>query len=237
MILRLRFCAYTIILLVCVTTYANAFGTITGKVLDGFGTPIEGVTVQIKGTDFSTTTDNMGDYEINYRPGITKMSFSKNSYTNSVVSVNTSELTDLDFKPITLWKYPKKGGLYFIEDKNYVLINKTAFSGEKNDDSLRFVIKDDPTITNKNNVVILDYEQSNPLVIGKNLYKVYDNNLIGCLGPSEFPLKIVDDKYIKVANNMGLRVATLEPGKYFYYNGYMNHRTRKGQGAFFEIKP
>ena len=237
MFLRLRICVYTLSLLVCLAAYANAFGTITGKVLDGFGAPIEGVTVKIKGTDFSTITDNKGDYEINYRPGITEMYFAKSSYTRSTVSVNTSELTDLDFKPITLWKYPKKGGLYFIEEKDYILINKTAFVGEKNDGSLRFVIRDDPMITNKNNVVILDYEQANPLVIGKNLYKVYDNNLIGCIGPSEFPLKIVDDKYIKVTNNLGLRVVNLEPGKYFYYTGFMNHRTRKGQGVFFEIKP
>lgn len=234
---RLGFCVYIFLLFICLTAYADGSGTLSGKVINGFGAPIDGVNVKIEGTDFKAITDNGGNYKINYRPGVTKLIFTKESFTKNIVSVNTLEITDIDFKTVTLWKYPQKGGMYLIKENDYLLINKSSFFAEKDETNLRFIVQGEPSIVNNKDVVILDYEQYNPLVIGKNLYMVYDNNWIGCLGPSEYPLKITSDRYIKIADNIGLRIATLGPGKYLYYTGFVDNRTRKGEGVFFEVRP
>ena len=234
---KLTICIFTISLSICLTSFASDLGFINGKVIDGFGVPLDGVNVEIKGTDYKTTTDNEGDYKINYRPGLTKISFTKSSYTSSVIGVTTAEISDITSRQVTLWRYPKEGGMYFIKEKDYILIKRTSLTGERDSDGLRFFLNGEPTVIKKTKVVVLDYEKHNPLLSGKNLYKVYDNNLIGYLGVSEFPLQMVDDKYVKIARNMGLRISTLVPGKYFYYIGFMNNRTRKGEGVFFEVKP
>ncbi|MGR3177527.1 MAG: carboxypeptidase-like regulatory domain-containing protein [Candidatus Anammoxibacter sp.] len=234
---KLKICLLTISLSIYLTSLASGSGFISGKVIDGFGVPLDGVNVEIRGTKYKTATDNEGSYKINYRPGLTKVSFSKAGYINSVLAVNVSEISDITSRQVTLWKYPKEGGMYFIKEKDYILINKTSFGSERDSDGLRFILTGAPTVINKKEVVVLDYEKLNPRLSGKNLYKVYDNNLIGYLGASEFPLQMADDKYIKIVGNMGLRISTLEPGKYFYYTGFMNNRTRKGEGTFFEVKP
>ena len=222
---------------ICITGYAAGVGTINGRVIDGFGDSLDGVIIKVLNSKYETTSDSKGNYNISYRPGITKLSFSKTGYTDTVIAVNTSEITDMGVKPVNLWKYPTRGGMYIIKEKHYELINKSSFLAEKEGGVLRFILNDEPTVINTHELAILDYEQKNPLVPGKTLYKVYDDNVIGSLGASEFPLMTTDDRYIKVVNNIGLRIATLEPGRYFYYTGFMNNRTRMGEGAYFEIKP
>ncbi|MGR3320108.1 MAG: carboxypeptidase-like regulatory domain-containing protein [Candidatus Anammoxibacter sp.] len=234
---KLKICLFTISLSIYLTSFASGSGFISGKVVDGFGVPLDGVNVEIRGTKYKTATDNEGSYKISYRPGLTRIFFTKPDYINNVIAVNVSEISDITSRQVILWKYPKEGGMYFIKEKNYILINRNSFGSERDSDGLRFILNGAPTVINKKEVVVLDYEKRNPRLSGKNLYKVYDNNLIGYLGASEFPLQLADDKYTKIVGNMGLRIATLEPGKYFYYTGFMNNRTRKGEGAFFEVRP
>ena len=237
MIKRSGFCVLVFSFFICLTGYSAGLGTINGRVIDGFGDSLDGVTIKVLDAKYESTSDSKGNYNISYRPGITKLSFSKNGYTRSIVAVNTSEITDMGVKPVNLWKYPAKGGMYIIGEKHYELINKSSFLAERVGGILRFILNDEPTVVNKRELAILDYEQKNPLVPGKTLYKVYDDNVIGNLGASEFPLITKDDRYIKIVNNIGLRIATLEAGRYFYYTGFMNNRTRMGEGVYFEVKP
>ena len=237
MIKRSGFCVLVFSFFICLTGYSAGLGTISGRVINGFGDALDAVAIKVIDTDYESTSDSNGDYNISYRPGITKLSFSKSGYTRRVIAVNTSEVTDMGVKPVNLWKYPTKGGMYIIREKHYELINKSSFLAERVGGILRFILNDEPTIINKRELAILDYEQKVPLVPGKTLYKVYDDNLLGSLGASEFPLTTKDDRYIKITNNIGLRLATLEPGRYFYYTGFMNNRTRMGEGAYFEVKP
>ncbi|MGR3219554.1 MAG: carboxypeptidase-like regulatory domain-containing protein [Candidatus Anammoxibacter sp.] len=234
---KLKICLFTVSLFIYLTSIAGGIGFISGKVIDGFGVPLEGVNVEIRGTKYKVTTDSEGHYKINYRPGLTKITFTKTGHIHNVIVVNVSEVSDITSRQVTLWKYPREGGMYFIKGKDYILINRNTFGSERDSDGLRFIINGAPTVINVKEVTVLDYEKRNPRLSGKNLYRVYDNNLIGYLGASEFPLQLADDKYIKIAGNIGLRISTLEPGKYFYYTGFMNNRTRKGEGAFFEVKP
>lgn len=216
-------------------TYSG--GSISGKVLDGFNEPVSGVEVDVIGTQYSCVTGDDGSYRISYDPGITKLSFTKPGYTKSVTTLNTPEITDVDLKTVTLWRYPKSGGMHFMGDKGYTPVSHTSFAAERVSSGLRFSVNGEPIVIDSRRVLMLDYDKHRPVLGGKNLYVVYDNNLLGYLGASEFPIKMVKDKYIKIAKNMGIRMATLEPGKYFYYIGFINNRTRKGEGVFFEIRP
>lgn len=221
----------------CLSVYANTGGAIKGKVLDGFGVALEGVSVRLKGTETITDTDANGFYKINYRLGAAEISFVKAGYTNILKTINVTEITNIDLKPVTLWKYPSEGGMYLLKKDDYLLIDKSHLLGEREGDNLKFTIKGEPAAIPWKNITILDYDEENSLVSGKDLYKVYENNILGIIGTSKFPLTTIKDQYIKVVNNVGVRIINLEPGRYFYYPGTLNTRTRKGEGYFFEVNP
>lgn len=237
MIRNFKICSLYLIFFVCLVSNAFGLGSIKGRIVDGFGVPIEGASVKIKGTDFNTATDGRGEYNVAYKSGIAKLTFSKRGYTRLNIVINVTEEADTDCKTINLWKYPKKGGLFLVRKSDYVEIKKTSFTVEQTPTTLNFIIQGDPVVIPWQNITILDYDKDNSLVSGKNLFKVYENNSIGILGPSKTPIRSIRDKYIKIVNNAGLRVANLEPGKYFYYLGSLNDRTRMGSGHFIEVKP
>jgi len=233
----LRICSYYLLPFMFLAGNAFGFGTIKGTVVDGFGIPLEGVSVEMKDTEYKEVTDAKGFYKIKYTPGIANILYSKAGYTNNKVSLNVSEETDADHKPVTLWKYPQTGGLYLIRKNDYLLLGKNKFIGQNENNILTFILQGDPMIIPWGNLTILDYDDENTLVGGKNLFKVHDNNWLGVLGPSDYPIRTIRDRYIKVVNNVGIRIITLEPGKYFYCTAYLTNRTRMGEGYFFEIKP
>jgi hypothetical protein len=86
-------------------------------------------------------------------------------------------------------------------------------------------------------MMLLDYSKDNPLVVGKKLYKLTEQDLIGSIGykPREWKFDDIDDQYVKVSNNVGLRYVDLEPGKYFYCIGEITMRSSIGYGYIFEI--
>ncbi len=234
---KLKICVFAVSLCMFSASYAIGSGTIDGKVIDGFGAPIEGVAVKIRKTKAEAVTDAGGNYEISYMPGITKLEFSKSGYTRVKTTTNLSETTKVDFKQVTLWKYPAEGGMYLLCKDSYRKVNYNTFLNKPIDGKLTYVIEGEPTVIPWSNTTFIDYESERPLVAGKDLYKVYDNNVLGSLGASKVPLHALEDKYVKIVNNVGLRIANLKPGKYFYHGGNMTNRTMKGYGYFFEIKP
>ena len=87
-------------------------------------------------------------------------------------------------------------------------------------------------------MMILDYSKEEPLVVSKKLYRVKDQNLIGNIiyESKNWSFDSVEDQYMKISNNVGLRYVDLEPGKYFYCIGEITLRSRIGYGFFFEIE-
>lgn len=60
---------------------------VTGKVTDNLGKPIEGVTVQVKGTELTTTTKADGSFSINAPSGSAVLVFSSVGYTAQEVAI------------------------------------------------------------------------------------------------------------------------------------------------------
>lgn len=64
------------ILILALITMGCESKTINGQVVDNFGTPLAGVSVQVENSAFSTTTNPQGHYELNYAPGSFNVVFS-----------------------------------------------------------------------------------------------------------------------------------------------------------------
>lgn len=230
-----------VFLFVNTTLFAEKTGTINGLVIDGFGRPVDGarVDVQINETNFKANTDDEGRYKVNYLQGDVKISYSKVGYTTiHLQPINLSEITELNFNPVTLWKYPEKGGLYLVSRGNYEEISRNDLFAEKQGNVLKFFVKGEPKTIAHGDLTIMDYQDDNPLVIGKILYIVHDNNLIGSLGDGNAgqAIESTSDEYIKIVDNVGLRILDgLAPGRYFYSTATLTNRTRKAEGYFFEI--
>ncbi len=234
---NIKYSTCYLLFFLCFASNAFGYGSLKGKVMDGFGTLLEGVAVKVKKTDTITTTDDKGEYVVKYTPGITEISFSKEGYTRNIITINVTEESDTEHKPVILWKYPKSGGLHLLNKDNYALINTSSFRVEEINNSLKFILEGEPTVVPWTKITLLDYDKENSLVSGKILFSVYDDNLLGFIGPSNYQIQTIKDRYIKIVNNAGIRVVTLEPGRYFYYSGSISTRTRMGKGYFIEIKP
>lgn len=240
MISRVLIGIYIVSLFINPSVFAEKSGTINGIVIDGFGKPLDGVSVnvQINETNFKANTDVEGRYKVNYLQGNVKISYSKAGYTTiQLQPVNLSEITELNLNPVTLWKYPERGGLYLVSSENYEEIGKNALFAEKQGNVLKFFVKGNPTSIAHGDLTIMDYQDDNPLVIGKTLYIVHDNNLIGSLGDgvSGQTIDLANDEYIKIVDNVGLRILKLDSGRYFYSTATLTNRTRMAEGYFFEI--
>ena len=63
--------------------------------------------------------------------------------------------------------------------------------------------------------MLLDYSKDEPIVVGKTLYRIRDNNLIGeiVFKSGDWGVEKIDDEYSEVSNRVGLRYVTLETGK------------------------
>ncbi|RYF62166.1 MAG: SusC/RagA family TonB-linked outer membrane protein, partial [Cytophagaceae bacterium] len=68
--------------------------TISGKVTDGTGAGLPGVTVQIKGTTKGTTTDGNGTYQLANVPGGSTLVFSSIGYTTQEVAAGSRASID-----------------------------------------------------------------------------------------------------------------------------------------------
>src|SRR6188768_2963399 len=82
-----------LILFLSITTIAFSQNTfkVTGKVLDETGKPVQGVTVQVKGTSIATATDADGMYSLMAPSGNSKLVITSVGYTQMEVAINNKE--------------------------------------------------------------------------------------------------------------------------------------------------
>src|SRR4030067_223373 len=97
-----------VLLLASKAVCAFETGTLRGKVVDGFGKPINSanITVVSNGSKTKTTSDATGVFSIDYNPGNLKLTFDKEGYVPLYVPLSLDEKTDLSVGDITLWKIP-----------------------------------------------------------------------------------------------------------------------------------
>ena len=218
----------------------------TGQVMDGFDKVVKDVEVKIKGTEFAAKTDENGQYSIKYNSGKVVVSYRKKGYARQTSSLNIRETSPVSMPRLTFWKYPESGGVFLIRMEDYKKFEYASFNSERDDSSISFYVKGEPTKIEcpeetfekgRLGLMLLDYSKDEPVVVGKNLYRVVDNNLIGeiVFKSGDWAVEKVEDKYSEVSNRVGLRYITLEPGKYYYCIGQLTLRSKLGFGYFFEI--
>jgi hypothetical protein len=231
--------------LFCSTSFSRQ-GTLTGQVVDGFDKVVKDVDVKIKGTELAAKTDEKGQYSIGYKPGKIVVSFRKKGYARQTSSLNIHETSVVPVPRLTLWEYPESGGVFLIRMEDYKKFEYTSFNSERDDNSLSFYAKGEPTkiecpedafVKGRLGLMLLDYSSEEPVVVGKNLYRVTDNNLIGNIvfKSGDWAVEKVEDKYSEVSSRVGLRYITLEPGRYYYCIGQLTLRSKLGFGYYFEI--
>jgi len=218
----------------------------TGQVMDGFDKVVKDVEVKIKGTEFAAKTDENGQYSIKYNPGKLVVSYRKKGYARQTSTLNIRETTVVPVPVLTLWKYPESGGVFLIRMEDYKKFEYASFNSERDDNSISFYVKGEPTkiecpedafVKGRLGLMLLDYSKEEPVVVGKNLYRVADNNLIGNIvfKSGDWAIEKVDDEYSEVSSRVGIHYITLEPGKYYYCIGQLTLRSKIGFGYYFEI--
>ena len=218
----------------------------TGQVMDGFDKAVKDVEVKIKGTEFAAKTDENGQYSIKYNSGKVVVSYRKKGYARQTSSLNIHETSVVPVPKLTFWKYPESGGVFLIRMEDYKKFEYASFYSERDDNSISFYVKGEPTRIEcpgeafeqgKIWMMMLDYSEDEPIVVGKDLYRVVENNLIGeiVFKTGDWAVEKIEDEYSEVSSRVGLRYITLEPGKYYYCIGQLTLRSKLGFGYFFEI--
>ena len=233
------------IIVFCTTSFAKQ-GTLTGQVIDGFDNVVKDVEIKIKGTEFTAKTDENGQYLIKSNPGKIVISFRKKGYAKQTIPLTMYDASAVHLPQLTFWKYPESGGVFLVRMEDYKKFEYVSFYSERDDNSISFYVKGEPTkIECPANVfeqgsiglMLFDYSKEEPVVVGKTLYRVTDNNLIDKIvfKAGNWGVEKIYDEYSEVSSRVGLRYVTLEPGKYYYCIGELTLRSKLGFGYYFEI--
>jgi len=244
-VLTITFIIVFILISFCPTAFSRQ-GVLKGQVLDGFEKVLKDVEVKVKGIKSPTKTDENGQYKIKFKPGKVEISFKKKGYSRRKFTFNIHEASDVPMKKLRLWKIPETGGMFVVRMNDYKKVEKVSFYSERDDDSISFFIKGEPTKVlcpsdsleqGRIEMMVLDYSKENPLVVGKKLYRIKEQNIIGSIifKTRDWRFGFTDDQYVKISNRVGLRYVDLEPGRYFYCIGEITMRSSVGYGYYFEI--
>ena len=120
------------ILLVGAPVHAQTWGTVEGTVTDSAdGTPLPGVTVVVKDTEFGTATNPTGDYSLRLPTGDYALRFSSVGFTTRIDSVTVREdeptrldvamsasITELDELTVREVKGQREAGVYKVDPKD-----------------------------------------------------------------------------------------------------------------------
>src|SRR5215510_1643332 len=88
--------------LVIIMTTAFAQQTVSGRVTDDKGNPVEGISVKLKGTSTGTTTDKNGDYTIKVSGTNPKLVFSGVGFNEKEVDAFSASSVSLEASAVTL---------------------------------------------------------------------------------------------------------------------------------------
>lgn len=99
------------------------YGQITGNILDMFGNPVDGATIQIDNTSISSKSNSEGEYSIDYVPGKVKVIFSKPGYSTDTLMVDIYTQTKFPAKSIRLYEIPSERGLWALGENSYIKLS------------------------------------------------------------------------------------------------------------------
>ena len=77
-------------------------GTLKGQVVDGFEKVLKDVEITIMGTKATTKSDENGQYEIRYTPGMVEISFMKEGYSIRQFTFNFPDASEIPMQKLNL---------------------------------------------------------------------------------------------------------------------------------------
>lgn len=92
---------------------------VTGQVVDEFGKPVVGATVQVQGTTFRGSTDSGGKYSVPYVPGNFTVDIQKQGFTSAEFSLNIASPMRYPAASVTLIPIPPIPGFYLFGRSDY----------------------------------------------------------------------------------------------------------------------
>ena len=107
------------VLFVAIIFYGCSKTAIEGRVIDGFGKPVQGATVKIIGTQFTSQTDESGEYSVSYVPGDISVSITKSGFTDASYSLKIATESTFPAEATTIYEIPEANGMFIISDGVY----------------------------------------------------------------------------------------------------------------------
>lgn len=92
---------------------------ISGTVVHVNGEALPGVAVTVEGTDYQALTNELGQYEVGFRPGRVILRFAKTGYTPGKAEVFVDAYESVPAEPVELWPLPSAPGVYLFDDYRY----------------------------------------------------------------------------------------------------------------------
>jgi hypothetical protein len=102
--------------------------SIDGRVVDGFGDPVQDATVRVEGTEFVSGTNSKGEYSVRYVPGDITVLISKAGYTETSFSAKIATESTFPAESKTIYRIPGERGIWYMDfgTKQYVPIRTGA---------------------------------------------------------------------------------------------------------------
>ncbi len=107
------------LLLLCFMAGCDRLAVIRGKVLDVHGDTLPGVAITVRGADYETLSNGLGEYSLRCRPGALTLDLMKTGYTPGVLQVEAKDRMIVDVRDAMLWPLPARKGVYLFEDFQY----------------------------------------------------------------------------------------------------------------------
>ena len=92
---------------------------IEGAVTDVKGEALPGVAVSVVNGKSQATTNALGRYRIQYRPGPLELAFMKTGYTSGSLTLEVTEERRVKARTVELWRLPRNAGVFLFEDYRY----------------------------------------------------------------------------------------------------------------------
>jgi hypothetical protein len=99
--------------------------------VDAFHHPIPGATVAVEGTSFSTVTDSMGKYAVQFVPGQFKVVVKRDGFTTFTSSYNIAQSTSLPASEVMLYPRPTESGIFYIGKEKLVPLAASILRSEQ----------------------------------------------------------------------------------------------------------
>ena len=156
----------TILLVTAIALGGCQKSVIEGKVIDGFGNPVKGATIKVKGTQFTTQTNDNGNYSVGYVPGDISVLISKPGFTDTSFAVTITTESKFPAEASLIYEIPKEVGIFLMQDGVYKALEDGKISVKK------YSIGD-PWYREERHEVHVSFDEQNVLTVKK-----VDGNLV-----------------------------------------------------------